>query len=319
MSAALQVPSEQASLATDGIARARALAELAPLARNLGITIDAADQARPIAVTRGRDRILLGQRHWFYAKSACVQFDIMFGTVVPEERDGIATCDFSEPRRHILRGSGRSFFFSSLAEDVASTRLYLDYLDPRPGDVVLDLGSYCGLSASAFSDAVGPDGRVFCFEPDPRNFEILCRNLDELGAGNVVRERKAISDRCDTLLFSSEGSMGSALIGLEGRNRDRAVAVRTTTIPDILEHHAIERVACVKMDIEGAEYAVLESCADLIGRLGARWMIEVHGDAYPRGAVDVERLRRLFDAADYLTLVLPVGDSPFKMLFARPR
>lgn len=319
MSAALQRPTAQPSLATDGAARMQALADLAPLARSLGIAVEADDESRPIAVTRGRDRILLGQRHWFYAKTACVHFDLLSGTVVPEDRDGFAVSDFSAPRSHVLRGSGRPFFFSSLAEDVASTHLYLDYLAPRPGDVVLDLGSYCGLSASAFSDAVGPEGRVYCFEPDPRNFEILSLNLALLGAANVVREQKAIADRAGTMPFSSEGSMGSALIGHGGRNRDRMVEVETTTIAAILERHAIERVSCVKMDIEGAEYAVLESSADLIGRLRARWMIEVHGDAYPRGGVDVERLRRLFDAADHLTIVLPIGDSPLKMLFARPR
>lgn len=319
MSAALHLPTAGPSLATDDAARRAALDGLQPLARSLGIVVEAADRSRPIAVTRGRDQILLDQRHWFYAKTACVHFDLLSGTVEPMERDGLAVSDFSEPRRHRLRGSDRTFFFSSLAEDVASTHLYLDYLAPGPGDVVLDLGSYCGLSASAFSDAVGPEGRVFCFEPDPRNFEILSRNLDEIGAGNVVREQKAISDRCTTLSFSSEGSMGSALIGEGGRNRDRMVEVETTTIRDIVRRHALSRVSCVKMDIEGAEYAVLDASADLIGSLGARWMIEVHGDAYPAGRVDVERLRALFDAAGHVSIVLPIGDSPLKMLFARPR
>ena len=319
MSAALQRPTAQPSLATDGAARMQALADLAPLARSLGIAVEADDKSRPIAVTRGRDRILLGQRHWFYAKTACVHFDLLSGTVVPEDRDGFAVSDFSAPRSHVLRGSGRPFFFSSLAEDVASTHLYLDYLAPRPGDVVLDLGSYCGLSASAFSDAVGPEGRVYCFEPDPRNFEILSLNLAQLGAANVVREQKAIADRAGTMPFSSEGSMGSALIGHGGRNRDRMVEVRRRRSPPSSSVTPSSGCPASRWTSRGRNTRCSKSSADLIGRLRARWMIEVHGDAYPRGGVDVERLRRLFDAADHLTIVLPIGDSPLKMLFARPR
>ena len=45
--------------------------------------------------------------------------------------------------------------------------------------VVLDIGANIGYFTLIFSKLVGKNGKVFAFEPDPDNFEILKRNIVE--------------------------------------------------------------------------------------------------------------------------------------------
>jgi hypothetical protein len=44
---------------------------------------------------------------------------------------------------------------------------------PRPGDVVIDIGAGVGEETLSFSRAVGPKGKVVCVEAHPRTFRCL--------------------------------------------------------------------------------------------------------------------------------------------------
>lgn len=274
----------------------------------------------PITVTRGRQRFVVAAEHFLYAGDLCNQFDYYFGSTVPEERDGLAVVDYSRPGWHVDRASGRRMFYTSLAEDAGATRDYMEYLAPGPGETVLDVGSYCGLSVLAFAEAVGPSGRVLAFEPDPRNHAALLVNLR--GAGeptNVVVENKAVSGAAGTLRFSSEGNMGSALVSKESP-RGAVIEVESTTLRDVVARHGLGRVGAIKLDIEGAEYGVIESSEDLIPALGARWAVELHADPVTETPVDVDRVRRVFDRLDHVTVLQAAGDhAAAPTVFAYPR
>jgi len=51
-------------------------------------------------------------------------------------------------------------------------------VEPKLGDIVFDIGAYVGDTALWFSKAVGPQGKVYAFEPEPSNFEKLKANLE---------------------------------------------------------------------------------------------------------------------------------------------
>src|SRR3954465_296715 len=46
-----------------------------------------------------------------------------------------------------------------------------------PGDVVADVGANLGYMSSLAAARVGPEGRVLAFEPHPRAYELLERNV----------------------------------------------------------------------------------------------------------------------------------------------
>jgi len=63
---------------------------------------------------------------------------------------------------------------------------YDSIVEPKLGDIVFDIGAYVGDTALWFSKAVGSHGKVYAFEPEPRNFEKLKANLERNKVTNVI-------------------------------------------------------------------------------------------------------------------------------------
>ena len=61
-------------------------------------------------------------------------------------------------------------------EHEAAIVRYLDHC-LAPGDLVVDGGAHIGYHSLHMARAVGSNGRVLAFEPDPANFALLERNL----------------------------------------------------------------------------------------------------------------------------------------------
>ncbi|MCS6835344.1 MAG: FkbM family methyltransferase [Anaerolineae bacterium] len=146
----------------------------------------------------------------------------------------------------------------------------------RPGMVALDVGAHVGYYARLFSQAVGPQGRVLAFEPHPRNFHVLQRNLRS--CSNVealalaVGETQGSAQLHDYLMMSASGSLNyderlretqqaAIRVGdLAPRMKDfepQVYTVPVVPLDDVLDERSIQRVDLIKMDIEGAELGAL--------------------------------------------------------------
>jgi hypothetical protein len=96
-------------------------------------------------------------------------------------RDGSASVDYCG--RHVEYEISPDWGDKNLEEVVFFVDMlpnYLNGVEIPHGGVVFDLGSYHGLFAIAASLHVGPEGSVYCFEPDPANLNVLQRNLSEM-------------------------------------------------------------------------------------------------------------------------------------------
>src|SRR6185312_12382199 len=56
----------------------------------------------------------------------------------------------------------------------------------RPGSVVIDVGANIGHYTLRLAQLVGPEGRVYAFEPMPKTFDLLCRNVVTAGYARTV-------------------------------------------------------------------------------------------------------------------------------------
>lgn len=112
---------------------------------------------------------------------------------------------------------------------------------------VLDLGANIGLF-SLYTRSVWPSAAIVAVEPDPRNLPLLRRNLDRNGGGIEVVEAAA-STRAGTSAFAG-GAFSSSRIASAA---DAAtVEVRTIDVFPLVASSDF-----VKIDIEGAEWAIL--------------------------------------------------------------
>ncbi|HEX2023638.1 MAG TPA: FkbM family methyltransferase [Acidimicrobiales bacterium] len=169
-------------------------------------------------------------------------------------------------RELTVAGSDDDDYFRHIVDGADLTDPVLRALEPvvADGSVCFDVGANIGLYSLGLSQLT-PNGRVFAFEPSPGAFEWLRRNLTANGVTNVEAVHGAASDRVGTIAFhdvafftagsftAEEGSyLDSEAVG------STLVEVPCTTLDAFVESSGVERVDVLKIDVEGAELAVLE-------------------------------------------------------------
>jgi len=176
-----------------------------------------------------------------------------------------------------------------LDRDAAAMRRMADTL--TKDDVVLDLGGHVGSAAIEFSQRAA---EVHSFEPNPVVFAELARQTARYP--NIKIYNKAISDETGTAkLFFEDARRGRYYDGatlVSGKSNvtyDHHTDVATISFGDLLDEIGRD-VTVVKMDIEGAEYRVLDAML-ASGRMDAikKVYVECHVDRIPELAAAKEK------------------------------
>ena len=136
----------------------------------------------------------------------------------------------------------------------------------RPGMTFVDVGAHIGLLTLAGARAVGSKGKVLAVEPVPSSFDALRRALAINGLTDRVETvRQAVGahrERCTLLVGSVLGH--SSLIRSDALSKELTaeIEVEVSPLDDLIKPNA--RVDLVKIDVEGAELAVLEGMTRII-------------------------------------------------------
>jgi len=163
------------------------------------------------------------------------------------------------------------------------------------GATVVDVGAHIGAFSLLAGRRVGPKGRVLAFEPSPKTYALLERNLRANGLPWIKARPVAIADadaEVDLYVADDPGNNPSADT-LTSRPGRRAVRVRTLRLDDVLAEENVERVDVLKIDAEGAELRVLDGAAKTLART-RRLVMEVHPPA-----VDPAEVRRRLEALGF--------------------
>lgn len=132
-----------------------------------------------------------------------------------------------------------------------------------PGMVVVDVGAHVGFFTLLAARSVGPQGKVYSFEPEPRNYALLEKNLGLNGYSWVVATQKAISNSPGSadLYLSSLDTGSHSIFSRAARGVAGTLTVSATTVDCFLQEVGWPHVDLVKIDVEGAEITVLEGMA----------------------------------------------------------
>ena len=141
----------------------------------------------------------------------------------------------------------------------------------RLGDTVLDVGAHVGYYTLLSSILVGAKGRVFAFEPNPRNYHYLDRHVYLNGCRNVTTVPAAVSDRAGTAQFQFGSGSGTGKLASKG-----ALEVLTITLDDFCAERGLNPSA-VKIDVEGAELEVLEGARKVLSTDRPTVFLSTHG------------------------------------------
>lgn len=134
------------------------------------------------------------------------------------------------------------------------------------GGVCLDVGANVGLHTVAMSRRVGPAGRVFAFEPDPHNFELLEANVRLNGASNVIARQCAIGDADGTRrLARNPRNYADCRVTMDmpgWTSHD----VSMTTLDAALPELSAGALRFAKLDVQGSECRVLRGMRQTLAR-----------------------------------------------------
>ena len=185
----------------------------------------------------------------------------------------------------------------SVLHEIIFARSYgkaFDFLKQTQGDAnVLDLGGNIGLFALACAQKV-PQAKITSFEPGPPNqrmFEINRLVNPELGSRMELR-RQAVGGtaRIDNWFFDEARPGASSLFATTGQ----ACRVEIAAFKDVVAAMP-KPIALVKIDIEGAEYELLDETPAESWREIQTISLELHDD--PRGKMSqqafLDRMRAL--------------------------
>lgn len=157
-----------------------------------------------------------------------------------------------------------------------------------PGDVCFDVGAGFGLYTYVLAQQVGPEGEVHSFEPLAAPRRVLDRAVRSAGLSQVRVHAAAAGRRPGTAVMSLPHRNGTPVhgrafvtTGAVGRGpntefaRHERLTVPVTTIDGTCARLEVERVAFIKMDVEGAEPAVLDGASETLARDRPDLLLEI--------------------------------------------
>lgn len=145
----------------------------------------------------------------------------------------------------------------------------------RPGDSFMDVGANIGIYTIAAAHRVGPEGKVYAFEPHKVNALTLMRNvrLSKL-ADRIDLFFCPLSDKATILRFNyaslRSGSSGSQLghTKVAGKPREfEPVAnemAASVTADELVAQNAIRPPSLIKIDVDGNELLILQGMRALL-------------------------------------------------------
>lgn len=131
----------------------------------------------------------------------------------------------------------------------------------REGMTFCDAGANIGAFTLLAAKLVGPEGRVIAFEPIPENAEVLRRNVGLNGYQNVEIIQKAVSNKSGIAqMYLSNWGGCHSLFPNPIHASGRLITVETVRLDSLPK---MKQVDLLKIDVEGAEVAVLESLGEI--------------------------------------------------------
>jgi len=162
-----------------------------------------------------------------------------------------------------MRKTFQSYALNRIHEE-STTNLFQKTI--KKGDIVVDLGANIGYFTLLAARLVGKGGRVYAFEPEPRNYSYLLKNIQLNSYSNITAIQKAVSDRDGKArLYMCPYDTGHHTInqqeGIEDYRHGRTGRVSAVDVESVILDRFMEGredgIDVIKMDVEGAEALAL--------------------------------------------------------------
>ena len=145
--------------------------------------------------------------------------------------------------------------------EVFETQLVLNYL--KSGDCFVDVGANIGYYSVLAAEQVGRQGYVAAFEPEPKNFSLLQKNIAHNGYDFIDAQFAGLSNKNTAAkIFLNKTNYGDHQIYDAGEQRE-ACDIQLLNGAEYLSSY-IQKIDFLKVDTQGAEFQVIEGLLPLL-------------------------------------------------------
>jgi FkbM family methyltransferase len=154
--------------------------------------------------------------------------------------------------------------------EYAETQFLGFYL--KPSDSFLDIGAHLGEYAILAAEKI-ERGTIIAFEPTPQSRVYLTENLalNNL-SGRVLIDERAVSTKAGTAFFALEAEAEVNHLVTKS-SRVKKLRIKTVSLDTVIGKANLKQVGLVKIDVEGAELAVLKGASKSLKRAVIKAMI----------------------------------------------
>lgn len=175
----------------------------------------------------------------------------------------------------------------------------------KPGMTVVDIGSNIGYYSLIAAKLAGNNGKVYAFEPEPNNYNLLVKNIKINNYANIIPIQEAVSNkRGNTKLFIDKINLGNPSFSKNNvpTPKEGFVKVEAITLDEFFENVVKDsKVDIIKMDTQGAEGLIVEGAGKLLKNNNLKIFMEF----WPYGLKNI--------GTNPLKLLLKLQDYGFKM------
>lgn len=131
----------------------------------------------------------------------------------------------------------------------------------KPGMIFVDVGANIGYFTLIAAKLVGFTGKVYAFEPDEDNFNLLYQNIKLNNFSQVVAIKRGVSDRNGQAKLYRDPN-NPCRHSLAPNETAQVIEIATVTLDEFFADQP--RFDMIKIDVEGAEPAVFAGMKKLI-------------------------------------------------------
>lgn len=178
----------------------------------------------------------------------------------------------------------------------------------KMGSVLYDIGANVGYFSLLASVLVGENGKVFAFEPLPRNIEFLKKHISINKLTNIEVIEAAVSSQSGEAFFDLGASTAMGHLSDSG-----GLQVTMVSLDDLVSAGEIQPPDYIKLDVEGAEYDALRGAEAVIDNFQPVLFLDTHQHSAHQNTI------RFFEQKNYRFEILdgkPLAET--KELIARP-
>lgn len=204
-------------------------------------------------------------------------------TLYTGDKNYLGAFPFDTYQLHTVENQGQ-FFIDPINDWIKNCLRYYGAWEPmiaeeikrhvKAGTVVLDIGSHIGTHTITMSNCVGPEGKVFAFDPNKKIFRELCYNMAQNAKyPNIYPIRCALGLKRGVIspVVSRPENEGGTYITYDHKGDSAAALLR-------LDDFHFENVSFMKIDVENMEAEVLAGALATIKNNSPVILIEIQGN-----------------------------------------